>query len=114
MERKTGLEPATPTLARWCSTTELLPHASDNSVSPLPRLCQVIYLLSSAAQNKPHVREYHTGNRMSIPLPEVMLPISPGYAVLRLFQAVGKFCMGTPEFYSTLILLLKRVGFSTK
>ena len=27
MERKTGLEPATPTLARLCSTTELLPHA---------------------------------------------------------------------------------------
>src|SRR3954466_7804649 len=26
MERKTGFEPATPTLARWCSTTELLPH----------------------------------------------------------------------------------------
>ena len=26
MERKTGLEPATPTLARWCSTAELLPH----------------------------------------------------------------------------------------
>ncbi len=25
MERKTGFEPATPTLARWCSTTELLP-----------------------------------------------------------------------------------------
>ena len=26
MERKTGFEPATPTLARWCSTTELFPH----------------------------------------------------------------------------------------
>src|SRR5699024_4315840 len=26
LERKTGFEPATPTLARWCSTTELLPH----------------------------------------------------------------------------------------
>ena len=26
MERKTGFEPATPTLARWCSTTELLPQ----------------------------------------------------------------------------------------
>ena len=26
MERKTGFEPATPTLARWYSTTELLPH----------------------------------------------------------------------------------------
>ena len=28
MERKTGLEPATPTLARLCSTTELLPLLS--------------------------------------------------------------------------------------
>gem|GEM_PF-5331525 len=27
MERKTGFEPATPTLARWCSTTELLPQS---------------------------------------------------------------------------------------
>ena len=26
MERKTRLELATPTLARWCSTTELFPH----------------------------------------------------------------------------------------
>ncbi len=26
LERKTGFEPATPTLARWCSTTELLPQ----------------------------------------------------------------------------------------
>ena len=26
VERKTGFEPATPTLARWCSTTELLPQ----------------------------------------------------------------------------------------
>ena len=26
LERETGLEPATPTLARWCSTTELFPH----------------------------------------------------------------------------------------
>ena len=26
VERKTGFEPATPTLARWCSTTELRSH----------------------------------------------------------------------------------------
>ncbi len=26
MERETGFEPATPTLARSCSTPELLPH----------------------------------------------------------------------------------------
>jgi hypothetical protein len=45
-KRKTGLEPATPTLARWCSTTELLPHYcgwgswirtnASRSQSPLP------------------------------------------------------------------------------
>ena len=35
MERKTGLEPATPTLARWCSTTELLPHRPDKRGSYL-------------------------------------------------------------------------------
>jgi hypothetical protein len=46
-KRKTGLEPATPTLARWCSTTELLPHRdhgwgswirtnASRSQSPLP------------------------------------------------------------------------------
>jgi hypothetical protein len=44
-ERKTGLEPATPTLARWCSTTELLPQfgwaswirtSASRSQSPLP------------------------------------------------------------------------------
>ena len=28
LERETGLEPATPTLARLCSTTELLPRKS--------------------------------------------------------------------------------------
>ena len=28
MERETGVEPATPTLARWCSTTELFPQNS--------------------------------------------------------------------------------------
>ena len=27
-KRKTGFEPATPTMARWCSTTELLPHTA--------------------------------------------------------------------------------------
>lgn len=27
MERETGIEPATPTLARSCSTTELFPHS---------------------------------------------------------------------------------------
>ena len=30
-KRKTGFEPATPTMARWCSTTELLPHYYEKS-----------------------------------------------------------------------------------
>ena len=29
MERETGVEPAAPTLARLCSTTELLPHKKE-------------------------------------------------------------------------------------
>ncbi len=33
-ERKTGFGPATPTLARWCSTTELFPHFFLPSFSP--------------------------------------------------------------------------------
>ena len=35
VERKTGFEPATPTLARWCSTTELLPHIKAYGTSPI-------------------------------------------------------------------------------
>ena len=39
MERKTGFEPATPTLARLYSTTELLPHqyAGEGSRTPTPK-----------------------------------------------------------------------------
>src|SRR3984957_12350012 len=33
LERETGLEPATLALARRCSTTELLPHTSSESIS---------------------------------------------------------------------------------
>ena len=33
LERKTRFELATPTLARWCSTTELLPHVLKNFYS---------------------------------------------------------------------------------
>ena len=33
LERKTRFELATPTLARWCSTTELLPHMLKNFYS---------------------------------------------------------------------------------
>ena len=34
MERKTGFEPATPTLARLCSTPELLPLTSIRTRDP--------------------------------------------------------------------------------
>ena len=43
VERKTGFEPATPTLARLYSTTELLPHvlivdgAGEGSRTPTPK-----------------------------------------------------------------------------
>src|SRR4029434_10945750 len=33
MERETGFEPATPTLARLCSTTELFPHVTHSESS---------------------------------------------------------------------------------
>src|SRR5881397_274096 len=47
MERETGFEPATPTLARSCSTTELFPPASrtvaqlrnPNHLGMMPDLC---------------------------------------------------------------------------
>src|SRR3989442_9575607 len=47
MERETGFEPATPTLARSCSTTELFPPASrtvaqlrnPNHLAMIPELC---------------------------------------------------------------------------
>src|SRR2546426_1447235 len=47
MERETGFEPATPTLARSCSTTELFPPASGtvaqlrnpNHLAMVPGLC---------------------------------------------------------------------------
>ena len=45
MERKTGLEPATPTLARLCSTAELLPHLlnSDIIISQFCLLSSLIF-----------------------------------------------------------------------
>ena len=44
-ERKTGLGPATPTLARLCSTTELLPHLlnSDIIISQFCLLSSLIF-----------------------------------------------------------------------
>src|SRR5262245_7292271 len=36
MERETGFEPATPTLARLCSTTELFPHSNPSAANSAP------------------------------------------------------------------------------
>ncbi len=41
MERETGFEPATPTLARLCSTTELFP-LFENKNSKIPISCQLL------------------------------------------------------------------------
>ncbi len=49
VERKTGLEPATPTLARWCSTTELLPHMAT----------RIRFELTISAVTGRHVRPLH-------------------------------------------------------
>ena len=49
MERKTGLEPATPTLARLCSTTELLPHLAT----------RIRFELTISAVTGRHVRPLH-------------------------------------------------------
>lgn len=35
MERETGFEPATPALARQCSTTELFPQEFQNATDPV-------------------------------------------------------------------------------
>ena len=43
MERKTGLEPATPTLARLCSTTELLPHDDFLIISHRDRYVNAVF-----------------------------------------------------------------------
>ena len=40
MERETGLEPATSTLARWRSTTELFPLSKKKQYNTLKNCCQ--------------------------------------------------------------------------
>src|SRR5262245_53202457 len=47
VERETGLEPATPTLARWCSTTELLPLFSVSNINNGGFACKFFFLQSS-------------------------------------------------------------------
>ena len=50
MERKTGLEPATPTLARLCSTTELLPHLLNSDII-ISQFCLLSSLIFSDRTN---------------------------------------------------------------
>ena len=45
MERKKGFEPSTPTLARLCSTPELLPRKSDGIISQENLKSPVEYLV---------------------------------------------------------------------
>ena len=56
VERKTGLEPATPTLARLCSTTELLPHLCQQRyyyiiTSLFVKLCRKTFTVNSLSIN---------------------------------------------------------------
>ena len=48
MERETGVEPATPTLARSCSTTELLPHIFGIGI-----IAQIFRYVKSRSSKKP-------------------------------------------------------------
>ena len=49
IERETGIEPATPTLARWCSTAEPLAqfslHQQQKHITPKKRICQQFFSL---------------------------------------------------------------------
>ena len=56
VERKTGLEPATPTLARLCSTTELLPRLCQQRyyyiiTSLFVKLCRKTFAVNSLSIN---------------------------------------------------------------
>ena len=54
MERETGLEPATSTLARLHSTTELLPLAGDISIlALLPAICQFVQEVAATREHFP-------------------------------------------------------------
>ena len=43
LERETGLEPATSSLGSWHSTTELLPHSSDFTISSRCLFVDTVY-----------------------------------------------------------------------
>lgn len=42
IERETGIEPATPTLARWCSTAEPLAHAFFRTMDTIQDLKPIV------------------------------------------------------------------------
>ena len=50
MERETGLEPATATLATWGSTTELLPPSATESIQHLGRVKPWIHTLGKSLE----------------------------------------------------------------
>ena len=56
-ERKTGFEPATPTLARWCSTTELFPHFFLFFSSSPPLSPSLFFLPPSSSGGEKHRAE---------------------------------------------------------
>ncbi len=58
VERETGVEPATPTLARWCSTTELFPRTS--CVPSIQNSHLVFYPIPAACQGARFFREDRT------------------------------------------------------
>ena len=45
-KRKTGFEPATPTMARWCSTTELLPQMFNLALRSYPLNSYIYYRIT--------------------------------------------------------------------
>ena len=71
MERKTRLELATPTLARWCSTTELFPHLEatfrielKNRGFAVPGLTTWLCRRKNGAENETRTRDPHLGKVM--------------------------------------------------
>ncbi len=80
MERKTGLEPATPTLARLCSTTELLPHNATVELYHLQEICQAIFLLSQ--------KNFEEANCSAVRLPLTVNRASQLYESLRFSRRI--------------------------
>ena len=58
MERETRFELATSTLARWSSTTELLPHCFDNPRGKDPTDFKSVYSLTYSRMNVKLIFDY--------------------------------------------------------